>query len=118
MSLKATARTAHNVTIIDLDGRITLGEGTEVLRDAVRREAANNPNILLNLAKVSYMDSAGLGEMVGAHTHVTNRNGTIKLLNAQKRLQDLLQITRLYTLFEAFTDEAAAIRSFGTVASA
>lgn len=118
MSLDVTVRSLGSVTIIDLGGRITLGEATESLRDAVRQEAAKNPNIILNLAKVSYMDSAGLGEMVGAHTHVTNRNGTIKLLNAQKRLQDLLQITRLYTLFEAFTDEAAAIRSFGTVASA
>ena len=118
MSLKATARTAHNVTIIDLDGRITLGEGTEVLRDAVRREAANNPNILLNLAKVSYMDSAGLGEMVGAHTHVANRKGSVKLLNVQQRLKDVLQLTRLYTLFEAFDSEDDAVRSFGAAAPA
>ena len=118
MSLDVTIRSLGNVTIIDMGGRITLGEATELLRDTVRQEAAKNPNIVLNLAKVSYMDSAGLGEMIGAHTHVTNRNGTIKLLNVQQRLKDLLQITRLYTLFEAFDNEADAIRSFGAAAPA
>src|SRR3954468_16088627 len=118
MSLNVSVRSSGSATIIDLDGRITLGDGTETLRDAVRREAANSQCIILNLAKVSYMDSAGLGEMVGAHTHIANRNGTIKLLNVQKRLKDLLQITRLYTLFEAFDDENEAVRSCKAAASA
>ena len=118
MSLNVNARTSGNVRVIDLDGRITLGPATERLREVVRREAANNANIILNLAKVSYMDSAGLGTMVGAHTHVSNQKGTIKLLNVQQRLKDLLQITRLYTLFEAFDNEADAVKSFGTAAPA
>jgi anti-sigma B factor antagonist len=118
MSFDVNVRSSDKVTIIDLDGRITLGGATELLRETVRREAAKNPNIILNLAKVSYMDSAGLGEMVVVHTHVNNRNGAIKLLNVQQRLKDLLQITRLYTLFEAFYNEADAIRSFGAATPA
>jgi anti-sigma B factor antagonist len=118
MSLNVKVRAESKVTIIDMEGRITLGPATETLREAVRREAENSRCIILNLAKVSYMDSAGLGEMVAAHTHVTNRNGAIKLLNVQKRLQDLLQLTRLYTIFEAYEDENRAIRSFDSAASA
>jgi anti-sigma B factor antagonist len=118
MSLTASVRQSGGVTIIDLDGRVTLGDATGLLRETVQREADKNPQIILNLAKVSYMDSAGLGEMIGAHASVTRRNGRIKLLNVQKRLQDLLQITRLYTLFETYEDEATAVASFGTAAGA
>ena len=118
MSLNVNVRVAGSVTIIDLDGRITLGPATEALREVVRREATDNRCLIINLAKVSYIDSAGLGEMVGAHTHVAGRNGSIKLLHVQKRLQNLLQMTRLYTLFESFEDEEEAIRSCGTAASA
>lgn len=118
MSLNVSTRSVGKVTILDLDGRITLGTATESLREAVRGAAAGSRCIILNLANVSYMDSAGLGEMVGAHTHVMNRNGTIKLLHVQKRLQDLLQLTRLYTLFEAFEDEKDAVRSCGATESA
>ena len=118
MSLTANVRQSGGVTIIDLDGRVTLGDATGLLRETVHREADKNPKIILNLAGVSYMDSAGLGEMVGAHASVTNRKGSIKLLNVQKRLRDLLQITRLATLFESFESEEDAVRSFGAGAGA
>ena len=118
MSLTASTRQMGPVTVIDLHGRVTLGDATGLLRDTVAKVAENSSAILLNLAGVSYMDSAGLGEMVGAHASVSNRGGKIKLLNVQKRLQDLLQITRLYTLFETYDDEATAITSFGQSARA
>ena len=112
MSLTASVRQLGAVTVIDLNGRVTLGDATGLLRETVQKAAEGSSAILLNLAGVSYMDSAGLGEMVGAHASVTNRGGKVKLLHVQKRLHDLLQITRLYTLFETFDDEAAAVMSF------
>jgi anti-sigma B factor antagonist len=117
MSLTASVRQVGAVTIIDLNGRVTLGDATGLLRETVK-SAEGSSAILLNLAGVSYMDSAGLGEMVGAHASVRNRGGQIKLLNVQKRLHDLLQITRLYTLFETFDDEATAVMSFSQSAKA
>lgn len=118
MSLTASVRQAGAVTIIDLNGRVTLGDATGLLRETVRKAAEQNPAILLNVAGVSYMDSAGLGEMVGAHASVMNRGGQIRLVNVQKKLQDLLQVTRLYTLFETFDDEATALASFTQAAKA
>ena len=118
MSLTASVRQVGAVTVIDLNGRVTLGDATGLLRETVRKAAEGSSAILLNLAGVSYMDSAGLGEMVGAHASVTNRGGQVKLLHVQKRLHDLLQITRLYTLFETFEDEAAAVTSFTQSAKA
>jgi anti-sigma B factor antagonist len=112
MSLTATIRQTGGVSIVDLKGRITLGSGTGELRQTVVKALENGPNLILNLAGVDYMDSAGLGEMVGAYTSVTGRGGKLKLLNPQKKLSDLLQLTRLYTLFETFEDEQAAIKSF------
>lgn len=112
MSLTATIRQTGGVSIVDLKGRITLGSGTGELRQAVLKALENGPNLILNLAGVDYMDSAGLGEMVGAYTTVTGRGGKLRLLNPQKKLNDLLQLTRLYTLFESFEDEQAAIKSF------
>lgn len=118
MSLTASVRHSGGVTIIDLDGRVTIGDAAGLLRETVLREADQNPRIILNLANVSYMDSAGLGEMAGVNASVSHRNGSIRLVNVQKRLHDLLQITRLSTLFQSFDDEAAAIASFGTAAGA
>lgn len=118
MSLTASVRQSGAVTIIDLNGRVTLGDATGLLRETVRKAAESSSAILLNLAGVSYMDSAGLGEMVGAHVSVTSKGGNIKLLNVQKRLHDLLQITRLYTLFETYEDEATAVASFSQSAKA
>lgn len=119
MSLSASTRTVSGVTILDLDGRITLGDGTVVLRDAIKDLMAKGvKSLILNLGNVSYIDSAGLGELVGCRTTVTNSGGTLKLLNLQKKIHDLMQITKLYTLFEAHDNEQAAVASFGAGASA
>jgi anti-sigma B factor antagonist len=109
---------ADGVTILDLSGRLTLGEATAQFRERVRAEADKNPRVLLNVGGIGYMDSAGLGEMVGAHASVTGRGGQLKLVNAQQKLRDLLQITRLYTVFECYDDEASALRSFAQAAKA
>jgi anti-sigma B factor antagonist len=102
-----------NVSVIDVAGRITLGEGSAALRETLRDMVAKNQNkILLNLADVTYIDSSGIGELVSAFTTVTNTGGQLKLLHLNKRVKDLLQITKLYTVFEVKEDEADAIRSF------
>jgi len=101
------------VSVIDAVGRITLGEGASTFRDNVRElVAGGDKKILLNLADVSYIDSSGIGELVSAFTTVTNQGGQLKLLHLTKRIQDLLQITKLYTVFEVFDDEAHAVHSF------
>lgn len=113
MSVKLSTRQVGNVTVIDVAGRITLGEGSSALRETLRDLVAKNHNkILLNLADVTYIDSSGIGELVSGYTTVTNTGGSLKLLNLNKRVKDLLQITKLYTVFEVHEDEAAAIRSF------
>lgn len=113
MSVKLTTRQVGDVTVIDAAGRITLGEGASALRDCIRELAAKgNKKILLNLGEVSYIDSSGIGEMVSGFTTITNGGGQLKLLGLSKRVKDLLQITKLYTVFEAYDDEAEAIRSF------
>ncbi len=113
MSVKLTTRQVGDVTVIDAAGRITLGEGSSAFRDTVRDLTTNgNRKLLLNLADVTYIDSSGIGEMVSGFTSVTNQGGQLKLLNLTKRVKDLLQITKLYTVFEVFDDEAAAVRSF------
>ena len=113
MSVKLTTRQVGDVTVIDVAGRITLGEGSSVLRDALRDLVSKNQKkILLNLGDVSYIDSSGIGELVSGFTTVTNGGGALKLLNLNKRVKDLLQITKLYTVFDVHEDEASAIRSF------
>ena len=113
MSVKLTTRQVGDVTVIDVAGRITLGEGSSVLRDALRDLVSKNQKkILLNLGEVSYIDSSGIGELVSGFTTVTNSGGALKLLNLNKRVKDLLQITKLYTVFDVHEDEASAIRSF------
>ncbi|MCX6628502.1 MAG: STAS domain-containing protein [Candidatus Solibacter sp.] len=113
MSVKLSARQVGDVTVIDVAGRITLGEGSSVLRDALRDLVSKNQKkILLNLGDVSYIDSSGIGELVSGFTTVTNGGGALKLLNLNKRVKDLLQITKLYTVFDVHEDEAGAIRSF------
>jgi anti-sigma B factor antagonist len=111
--VKLTTRQVGDVTVIDAVGRITLGEGASSFRDMVRDLASRgHKKILLNLAEVSYIDSSGIGELVSGFTTVTNSGGQLKLLNLTKRVKDLLQITKLYTVFDVHEDEAAAIRSF------
>jgi anti-sigma B factor antagonist len=101
------------VTVVDVAGRITLGEGSSALRDLIKDMVGKGQKkILLNLGDVSYIDSSGIGELVSGFTTVTNGGGALKLLNLNKRVKDLLQITKLYTVFEVHEDEAAAIRSF------
>ena len=113
MSVKLSTRQVGNVTVIDVAGRITLGEGSSALRETLRDLVAKNQTkILLNLADVTYIDSSGIGELVSGYTTVTNTGGSLKLLNLNKRVKDLLQITKLYTVFEVHEDEAAAVRSY------
>jgi anti-sigma B factor antagonist len=113
VSMKVTTRQVDGVTILDLSGRITLGEGSVQLRDAVRDLLAKGQKqILLNLGDVNYIDSSGIGELVSAFTTVHNQGGDLKLLNLTKKVHDLLQITKLYTVFDIKDDEASAIASF------
>ncbi|RMG49942.1 MAG: anti-sigma factor antagonist [Acidobacteria bacterium] len=106
-------RDAEGVTILDLSGRITIGQGSAQFREAIRQLMEQGRNrLLLNFADVSYVDSSGIGELVSAYTTLNNQGGQLKLLNLPKRIKDLLRITKLLTVFETFDDEAAALRSF------
>ena len=113
MSMKIKTRQVDGVTIVDCSGRITLGEGSITLRDTVRDLLAKgSKKILLNLGDVSYIDSSGIGELVSAFTTVKNQGGDLKLLNLTKKVHDLLQITKLYTVFDVKEDEASAVASY------
>jgi anti-sigma B factor antagonist len=113
VSLKLSTRQVDGVTILDLSGRITLGEGSVQLRDATRDLLSKgSKQILLNLGDVNYIDSSGIGELVSAYTTVRNQGGELKLLNLTKKVHDLLQITKLYTVFDVKDDEATAVGSF------
>ena len=113
MSLTINIRETAGATILDLSGRITLGEPLGDLRDSIREAlAGDQKNLLLNLAEVSYIDSSGLGQLIGSYATVTSRGGQMKLLNLQKRVSDLMQTTKLLTVFETYTEEGAALRSF------
>ena len=113
MSMKIKTRQVDGVTIMDCSGRITLGEGSVQLRDAVRDLLAKgSKQILLNLGDVTYIDSSGIGELVSAFTTVRNQGGDLKLLNLTKKVHDLLQITKLYTVFDVRDDEASAVKAF------
>jgi anti-sigma B factor antagonist len=118
MAFKASVRHTGDVAIVDLSGRLTLGEGCGTLRDTIKDLIAKGGRkILVNLKDVSYIDSSGLGELVGSYASVTNVNGQIKILNAQSRVHDLLTVTKLYSVFEAFSDEPTALTSFVTPAA-
>jgi len=113
VSMKATTRQVDSVTVIDLSGRITLGEGCAQLRELIRDLLAKgHKNMLLNVADVNYIDSSGIGELVSGFTAVSNHGGQLKLLNLTKKVHDLLQITKLLTVFDVHDDEAKAISSF------
>lgn len=114
MSLTANIRHFGNVAVVDLEGKVTLGENTGILRDNLKSLLSQGTkNIVLNMAGVSYVDSAGLGELVGAYTTAANQGGAVKLLNLQTKLRDLMQITKLHTIFTAYSDEQEALDSFG-----
>ena len=113
MTMKASSRQVDGITVVDLSGRITLGEGSVVLRDTVRDLLAKGEKrLLLNLGEVTYIDSSGIGELVSAFTTVRNQGGELKLLNLTKKVHDLLQITKLYTVFDVKEDETAAVKGF------
>ena len=113
MSLKVKTRQVDGITILDLSGRITLGEGSVTLRDAVKDASSKGAkNILLNMSDVDYIDSSGIGELVSAFTSIKNQGGELKLLRLTKKVHDLLQITKLYTVFDIKDDEAVAVSSF------
>ena len=113
MSMKISTRQVDGVTIVDCSGRITLGEGSITLRETVSQLLTKGQKkILLNLGEVNYIDSSGIGELVSAFTTVRKQGGELKLLNLTKKVHDLLQITKLYTVFDVKDDEAAAIKSY------
>ena len=113
MSMTFTTREVSGVTIVDLSGKITLGEGGLTLREEVHKLLAEGKKkIVLNLADVNYIDSSGLGELVSAYTAVKNAGGELKLLNLTSKVRDLLVITKLVTVFDVKDDEAAAVSSF------
>ena len=116
MSMKASVRQVEAVAVLDLSGQMKLGEGASILRDTVKDLLAKGQkSILVNLGDINYIDSSGVGELVSAFTSVRNQGGDLKLLRLTKKVHDLLQITKLYTVFEVFDDESAAISSFAEV---
>src|SRR6185436_4718004 len=113
-----STRQVDGVTIVDCSGRITLGEGSVILKDVVRELLSKGQKkILLNLGDVNYVDSSGIGERVSAFTTVRNQGGELKLLNLTKKVHDLLQITKLYPVFDVKDDEASAVNSFTSAPS-
>jgi anti-sigma B factor antagonist len=111
--MEIAERTVNEVTILDLKGKMTLGEGDELLKDKINSLlAAGRRKLLLNLEGVPYIDSAGLGEVVRTYTTVSRQGGSLKLLNLTKRIEDLLAITKLLTVFETFDSEAEAVQSY------
>lgn len=113
MGMTIQPRETGGVTILDVSGRIMMGEGSVVLRDKVGEEIAlGKQRLIINLANVNYIDSSGLGELISAFTTARNRGITLKLLNLTRRIHELMQITKLYTVFDVYDDEQAAIKSF------
>jgi len=111
--LNIKERQSGDVTVLDLSGKVTIGEGSVQLREAVRKLLDDGKKkILLNLGDVAYVDSSGIGELVSSYTTTNNQGGQLKLLNLTKKIQDLLMITKLLTVFETFDNEAAAVASF------
>ncbi|MBZ5575174.1 MAG: STAS domain-containing protein [Acidobacteriia bacterium] len=120
MAFKASVRHTSDVAIVDLAGKLTLGEGCGTLRETIKDAIAKGDRkILVNLKETTYIDSSGLGELVSSYASVTNAGGQIKLLNAESRVHDLLTVTKLYSVFESFSNEAVALISFtGSAAKA
>jgi anti-sigma B factor antagonist len=113
VALQGTVREIGEIIVIDFSGKITLGEGSSTLRKSIREVLdSGHRKILLNLADVDYIDSSGIGEMVSAYTTVRGLEGELKLVHLTKRVHDLIQITRLFTVFDVQSDEHSALRSF------
>ena len=111
--LNISERQAGDVTILDMSGKVTIGEGSVALRNTIRRLLGEGKkSILLNLGDVGYIDSSGIGELVSSFTAVNKEGGKLKLLNLTQKIQDLLAITKLLTVFDTFDDEGSALSSF------
>jgi anti-sigma B factor antagonist len=111
--MEIVERTVSDVTVLDLKGKMTLGEGDELLKDKINSLlSSGKKKLLLNLEAVPYIDSAGLGEVVRTYTTVSRQGGSLKLLNLTKRIEDLLSITKLLTVFDTFDSEAEAVKSY------
>lgn len=119
MSLKINLREASGVTVVELDGRITLGEAASALRSSVKDVLALGARrIILDVSRVSYVDSSGLGELVGVYTSVRNAGGDVKLVGVDKKLQGLLQVTKLHTIFDCYDTAEGAMHAFATASGA
>jgi len=113
VTMTVSTRQVDGVTIVDLSGRITLDEGSTLLRDTIKQLASQGQkHVLLNLGEVHYIDSSGIGELVSAFTTMRDQGGELKLLNLTRKVHDLIQITKLHTVFDIKDDEAAAIQAF------
>ena len=113
MSVKEKIHQVNDVLVIELSGRLTVGDGSVMLRDRIRKElAGGRKRILINLGDVSYIDSSGLGELISAFTSTTKSGGELKLLNLTKKIRDLMEIVRLYTIFDIYDNEGLALASF------
>ena len=118
MQLKLNTRMDKGVTVIDCDGRIVFGEESALLRDTLKKMIVENSQIVLNLGRISYIDSGGLGTLVALYTSAQNAGGAVKLANLTQRVDDLLQVTKLLTVFEVYDSEEKAIASFNKGAAA
>jgi anti-sigma B factor antagonist len=116
MQLKLSTRVVKGVTIVDCSGRIVFGEESALLRDTLKKLINENSQIVLNLGGVTYIDSGGLGTLVALYTTAQNAGGAVKLANLTQRVGDLLQVTKLLTVFEVYDSEDKAIQSFGKAA--
>lgn len=112
MQLKLATQVKDGILIVDCTGRIVFGEESALLRDTLKAALADNNRIVLNLGEISYIDSGGLGTLVALRTSAQNAGGTIKLTNLTKRVDDLLQVTKLLTVFDVYNSEAEAVESF------
>ena len=116
MQLKMAKRTVDGIVAFECSGRIVLGEESALLRDEVKKTISDGTKrIVLNLGDVNYIDSSGLGELVAAYTAATRRGGKLKLMKLTQRVQDVVQLTKVYRIFEVFNDEATAVRSFEVI---
>ncbi len=114
MQLEINERKVGNIIILDLIGKITIGDGSNLLRDQVNQLLEKNEReIILNFAETTYIDSSGIGELISRHTTTKNQSGHLKLLKLPKKIRDLLTVTRLLHIFETFEDEQEAVSSFG-----
>ncbi len=113
MNASLTTRQIGDISVVDVAGRITLGESSKAMRDTIRGlMCGNQKNVLLNLSEVTYIDSAGIGELVSSLTSAASMGGKLKLLKPSKRVSDLLRLTKIYNVFEVLDEEEAAARSF------